>query len=165
MAANNPSWLTEEVVQKAAQNPVVQKVAQNVAKEVANDMAKDPQKYVNAYNQSNQSNQPNWSNQPNPNWSSQPDPEIGRGSTPAVSEPGADMTESELKEVKRSHLILRFLYIAISVCMCAAAFLALAGASFTGFFIAGYVFSFSVLVCCFETGIGAIAKGKLNFLN
>jgi hypothetical protein len=144
--STNPSWLTEDVVAKAAKNPVAQQVAQNVAKDVANDIAKNPEPYVAAYAASNN------------NFRSTSGGDVERGPIPSVSEPGADMTDQELKEVKRAHIVLRVLYIITSGCMAAAAFLALAGANFSVFFIAGYVFFFSALLCCFETGLGVIAQ-------
>lgn len=152
MATNtNPSWLTEEVVAKAAKNPVVQQTAQTAARGVANDFARNPEPYVSAYSASNN------------NFRSQSGGDVERG-MPSVSEPGADMTDEELKEVKRAHMILRFFYVVASVLMSAAAVLALGAASFSTFFIAGYVFAFAVLMCCFETGIGMIAKTiAINF--
>jgi hypothetical protein len=156
MATNNPSWLTDDVVAQAAKNPAAQKLAQNVAKEVVKDFAKNPEPYVSAYNANN--------NAGNFRQSFSGDVERGGGASPSVSEPGADMTDQELKDVKKAHMILRVLYIAVAVCMSAAAFLALAGASFSSFFIAGYVFFFSALLCCFETGLGMIARGiAVNF--
>lgn len=114
----------------------------------ANDFAKNPEPYMTqAYG-----NQPGWV-----------DAEKGRGPlepapVASVSEPGAGLTEDELKDIKRAHLILRILYMAIAILMFAAAVLTLGGASFTGFFIAGYVFAFSTLVCCFELGLGSVAR-------
>ena len=114
----------------------------------AKDVAKNPEPYISkAYG-----HKPGWVNE-----------EEARGpmaesSVPSVSEPGAGLTEEELKNIKQAHLLLRFLYMAIAVCMSAAAVLAVAGTTFTGFFIAGYVFAFSVLICCFELGFGSVAR-------
>lgn len=184
MSNSNPSWLTEEVVSAAAKNPHVQKAAINAGKAVAADAAKNPEPYMaQAFNNNNSKgaagNEPAWAKAAAssyvpplpaggpPSFSSSYNSNAGNleaGRMPTVSEPGADLTETELKEIKRAHMILRFLYIGVSVCMAAAAVLTLGGASVQVFFIAGYVFFFSILMCCFETGFSFIAKGiSVNF--
>ena len=158
--SNNPSWLTEEVVKTAANNPQVQKAAVNVGQQVAQDAMRNPKPYMaaaSAYN-NNTSNEPAWARKPDPSsYSNNNDIERGvkyNTAQPEVLDPSEGMTDGELKDVKRAHLILRLLYMSISICMAAAAVLYLAAATFTGFFIAGYVLFFSVLMCCFETGFG-----------
>ena len=158
--SNNPSWLTEEVVQTAAKNPRVQQAAVNVGQQIAQDAMRNPKPYMaaaSAYN-NNTTNEPAWARKPDPSAYSQNN-DIEKGpkyntSQPEVLDPSEGMTDGELKDVRRAHLILRFLYMAIAINMTAAAVLYILAASFTGFFIAGYVIFFSVLMCCFETGFG-----------
>ena len=157
---SNPSWLTEEVVQTAAKNPHVQNAAVNVGRKVAEDATKNPQPYMAAaatgFN-SNTINEPAWARKPDPSPYGRQNNDIEKQyntSQPQVLEPGEGMTDGELRDVRKAHFILRFLYMSISICMSAAAVLTLGSASFTGFFIAGYVIFFSVLMCCFETGFG-----------
>ena len=156
----NPSWLTEEVVKTAAKNPQVQKAAADVGKQVAQDAMRNPQPYMaaaSAYN-NNTANEPAWARKPDPSpYSNNNDVENRQKYNTAMAEvksPGEGMTDDELRGIRRAHLILRILYMCISICMAAAAVLTLGSADFTGFFIAGYVIFFSLLMFSFETGFG-----------
>ena len=134
--------------------------AVNVGRKVAEDATKNPQPYMAAaatgFN-SNTINEPAWARKPDPSPYGRQNNDIEKQyntSQPQVLEPGEGMTDGELRDVRKAHFILRFLYMSISICMSAAAVLTLGSASFAGFFIAGYVIFFSVLMCCFETGFG-----------
>ena len=136
---------------------------------VAADAARNPTPYMNAAMKSH--TEPAWAREggyvpPSPPSQAYPgnDVEANWRNAPTVTEPGADMTEEELRDVKRANIVLRFLYMAVAVCMSAAAVLSFGGASFEEFFIAGYVCVFSGLMCCFETGFGFVSRGiAVNF--
>jgi hypothetical protein len=138
--STQPSWLTADpAVQAAAKSPVVQQAA----KAAANEAIRNPEAAVKAYGYAK-------------------DVEAGRQSQSQAqmaraSELGIDA--ERLAMIKRYHLVLRICYCLTAIGMGIAAYFAIVGGASIGLiFIAGYVCCFGCLLCCFEVGIGMIAR-------
>lgn len=145
--SETPSWLTEENISAAAtaaQNPAVQKAAVKVA---SNPQAQQAAKEALRESTSE-----------SPAWAAAAPSGSAHDVEAAVRHSDLNVSPEELKEMQKYHLFLRVAYIVVSICMAAAAVLALSKASFSTFFICGYVFFFSVLICCFEFGLKTVAQ-------
>jgi cation transport ATPase len=127
--SETPSWLTEETVSAAAQNKTVQKAATAAANAAIEEEKK---KYF-------------------------PSDEEEQRTTEA-SLPPIDVDPEELKQMQKWSLILRVVYMALSICMAAAAFLVLEKANISTLFVALYVFFFAIIICCFELALKGVAK-------
>lgn len=77
----------------------------------------------------------------------------------SAEEPEDDLQVSpeELRQLEKWNLILRVSYMAMSILMATAAFLSLDDSSLGTVFVALYVFSFAVVICCFELALKGIA--------
>lgn len=173
MSNNNdgaPSWLTEENISAAANNPTVQKAAVSAASNPAVQQAA-----VNHINQRASESAPSWASTPAKAEAYAPPsvPGADNSTMPRDVESGArqradfDASPEELKELQRYHLILRICYMITALMMSLAAALTINGASVATAFICMYVFFFAVLIFCFECalkGISALIASNFGFM-
>ena len=156
-----PSWLTEENINTAASNPMVQKAAVKAASNPAVQKAA-----VNAATAKVNEHAPGWAAEPvkaqayvppTVPGSSTMDKDIeNQNDTSRHSELVA--TTDEIKQIQKYHLILRVCYMITAILMAVASVLTLQNAGIATVFICGYVFFFALLIFCFELGLKAVAQ-------
>jgi len=162
-----PSWLTEENISTAAkvtQNPAAQKAAGKVAKnpEVQKAVKKEVQKAAT-------SNAPTWATSNEGSYTPPGDVESNTNADSARKQSTASdanrssefvIEEQTLKDMQRWHLALRLLYMSAAILMAAAAVLAFenANSNIGVAFFAIYTIFFSVMICCFEFALNAVAR-------
>ena len=155
-----PSWLTEENINTAASNPMVQKAAIKAASNPAVQKAA-----VNAATAKANEHAPGWAAEPVKSQSYVP-PAVPGSSTmdKDIESQNANRhselvaTTEEIKQIQKYHLILRVCYMITAILMGVASVLTLNGAGIATVFICGYVFFFALLICCFELGLKAVAQ-------
>ena len=167
-----PSWLTEENITTAANNPQVQKAAVKVASNPAVQAAaiNHANKKINV-SQNSQSTgtgyvPPVVKGVPTdaPAWSTAgtQDIEGGNGVPDDGGRPRAMSdfvaTDEEITEIKKYHLILRCCFMSSAVMMAISAVLTIQSASVSAAFMSMYVFFFAVMIFCFELGLQAVLK-------
>mmetsp|Transcript_14317 Transcript_14317/g.21438 ORF Transcript_14317/g.21438 Transcript_14317/m.21438 type:complete len:214 (+) Transcript_14317:57-698(+) len=138
--SDTPSWLTDENIAAAAKNPTVQKAAKAAAVTAVEEEKKKYNPPSSPHDGGDEESQDPWRKES----TSEPEP--------------VDVTPEELKQMQMWALILRVLYMCISICMAAAAFLVLEKAHISTVFIALYVFFFAILICCFELALTSVAR-------
>lgn len=160
--SDTPSWLTEENISVAANNPAVQQAAYKAAsnpavQQAAYDAASNPAVQQAAFN----AMAPSWAQS---GGYTPPPPPAGDVEAQQVrhSEPPPDLNiePDVLKNMEKHALFMRVFYMGCAVLMSTAAWLyILGGASdFTKIFIAFYVFFFAILICCFELALSACSR-------
>jgi hypothetical protein len=154
--SDTPSWLTEENIAVAANNPAAQQAAYKAASSPAVQQA--------AFN----AMAPSWASSgggyappppPTPPVGDVEAQEVRRADVPP---PPADLDlhPEILKQMQRYGLIMRIFYMGCAVLMSTAAWLYILGGAtnFTKIFIAFYVFFFAILICCFELALSACSR-------
>jgi hypothetical protein len=143
--SETPAWLTEEAT-TAAKSPAAQKAAVSAASNPAVQAAA-----VNASK--------------NPvvqqaAWAAATGSSGGDVEDQVERPPPLDIDPAELKEMEKYALALKVFYMCCAIMLAASAWIYILndGSDITKVFLAGYVFVFSIQICCFELAVQACSR-------